>query len=97
MLGDSLRHKSSRASELTQLIDWQDTITDKFCLGSRKVGEYQSRAIAQDDLLGEMDGLEVLCLSRSRGDRYLLCTDEGVNSRRLSDVRVSNKSNLCLP
>jgi hypothetical protein len=44
-----------------------------------------------------MDGLEVLCLSGSRGDGHLLCTDEGVNSRRLSDVRVSDESNLRLP
>lgn len=57
-------YESSRATILSQLIDGKDTVANKFCLGGSEVWENETRAIAEDNLVAEMDRLEMLCLAR---------------------------------
>jgi ribosomal protein L19 len=77
---------------LPHLVDGKNPVADEVGLGSGELRENETGAIAEEDVGGEADGLEVLGLSGSRRDRDLLLADEGVDGRRLSDVGVSDES-----
>lgn len=66
---------------LSHLINREHTVTDEVRLGRRELGEDKTGAIAEEDIGGEADRLEVLRLSGSRRDGNLLFSDEGVDSR----------------
>ena len=95
-LRDTLCDKSTRAGVLAKLVNGQHTVTDELCFCVCEVGEHETWAIAEDDLVGKVNGLEVLGLTRRGGDRDLLRTKQGVDCGRFTDVRVSDKTNLCL-
>ncbi|KND93664.1 hypothetical protein TOPH_01828 [Tolypocladium ophioglossoides CBS 100239] len=94
-LWDSLRHKSDGARELSHLVDWQNAVADQVGLCKRKVGEDETRAIAEDDVVAQMNGLKVLRLARSRRDGHLLGANQGINAEE--DVfQFLNGENLCI-
>ena len=63
ILRDAAGNETSRTCEFTELIDREDTVTDQLCLCGCKVWEDETRAIAENDGGGEVDGLEVLGFS----------------------------------
>lgn len=67
-LGHAQCDETDGAQELAELIDGEDTVTDEVGLCGGKVGEDETRAIAEDDSVAEVDGLEVLGLSGSGRD-----------------------------
>jgi hypothetical protein len=64
-LRDSLSDEAHGSLELAKLVDGENTVTNKISLGGSKVGEDKTRTIAEDDTFAEVNGLEVLGLSRS--------------------------------
>lgn len=89
-----MRDEADRTGILAQLIDGEHTVASEIGLGGGKVGEYETGAIAEDDTLAEMDGLEVLGFTGSRGDGDLLGSDEGVDGGGFTDVGVSDETDL---
>lgn len=81
VLRNSLGDESDRTGMLSHLINREHTVTDEVRLGRRELGEDKTGAIAEEDIGGEADRLEVLRLSGSRRDGNLLFSDEGVDSR----------------
>lgn len=92
LLRDAPRDELDRARELAQLVDREDAVAHELGLGARELREDETRAVAQEDILAEADRLEVLGLARRRRDRHLLLADEGVDRRRLADVRVPDEA-----
>lgn len=91
-LGDAVGEESDGTGVFAHLVDGKDAVAHEVGLGRRELGEDESRAIAQEDVGGEADGLEVLGLSGGGRDGDLLLADEGVDGGRLSDVGVSDES-----
>ena len=88
--------QATRTVVLSELINGQDTVAHEICLGGGEVGEHKTRAITQDDFVAEMDCLEMLRLTGGSRDGDLLGTDKSVDGGRLSDVGVSDQTNLQL-
>lgn len=62
-LRNSLSDQTYGSGVLAHLVDGQHALSDEIGLCGGEVGEYETRAIAQDDPLTEVDGLEVLGFS----------------------------------
>ena len=92
LLRDPPHDELDRPSELAQLVDRQDAVAHELGLGAGELGEDETRAVAQEDVLREADRLEVLGLARRRRDRHLLLADEGVDGGRLADVGVADEA-----
>lgn len=78
---------------LSQLVNGQHTVADQVGLRSGELREHETRAIAEDDVVREMDGLEMFRFSRSRRNRDFLLTDERVDRTRFSDIGIADKTN----
>jgi len=93
-LRDPQRDEPDGARVLAHLVDGQDAVADEVGFREGEVGEYETGAVAQDDALAEVDGLEVLRLTRCGRDGHLLGADECVDCRGLADVRVADQADL---
>lgn len=62
-LGHTQCDEANRAQELAELVDGEDAVADEVGLCGGKVGEDETGAIAEDDSVAQVDGLEVLGLS----------------------------------
>ena len=92
VLRDAVRDEGDGSSVFPHLVDRKNTVADEVGLGRGELGEDESGAIAEEDVGGEADGLEVLRLAGRGRDRDLLFADQGVDSRRLSDVGISDET-----
>ena len=81
VLRNSLGNQPHRTGVLSHLVNGQHAVADQVSLGEGEVGEHQTRAITQDDVLAEMYGLEVLGLSGCGRDGHLLGSNQGVDGR----------------
>lgn len=93
-LGHALRDEADGAEELAELVDGEDAVADEVGLCGGEVGEDEAGAIAEDDALAQVDGLEVLGLSRGGRDRDLLRADEGVDGGGFADVGITDQADL---
>jgi hypothetical protein len=64
-LRDPAGDESSRAAVLAQLVDGQNAVANEFGLGAGEVGEDETRAIAEDNPITQVDGLEMFRLAGS--------------------------------
>jgi hypothetical protein len=77
---------------LPHLINRQHTVHDHVGLSVRELGEDETWAVAQRNLVGEHQCLEMLGLSGSARDRDLFGSEEGVDGGGLADVGVADKT-----
>ena len=64
----SLAQQVGRRRVLSHLVDGQDSVNDHVRLGVGKLGEDETGAVAQGDLVRQVECLEMLGLSRGRRD-----------------------------
>jgi len=76
----------------SELIDWQHTITDQIRLCGRKLREHKTRAIAKNDGIRQVNGLEMLRLSWCRRNADLLLAQQRVDCARLANIRVAHET-----
>jgi hypothetical protein len=77
---------------LAHLIDREDAVADEVGVGAGELGKDETGAIAEDEVVGEVDRLEVLRLAGRGRDRDLFGSDEGVDGARLADVWVADQA-----
>lgn len=61
--GHSLSDESHGAVEFSHLVNGQNAVADQVRLGEGEIGENKTRTIAENDIVAEVNGLEVLRLA----------------------------------
>ncbi|KAH9830066.1 hypothetical protein Tdes44962_MAKER09090 [Teratosphaeria destructans] len=89
---DPLRDQRRRTGVLAELVDGEDAGADELGFGGGEVGEDETGTVAQDDAVGEVDGLEVLGLAWGGGYTHFLGAKEGVDGGGFSDVGVADEA-----
>lgn len=77
--GHALGDEAYGSVEFSHLVNGQHSVADQVRLGEGEVWENKSWTIAENDVVAEVDGLEMLGLARGGRDGHFLGPDQGVD------------------